>query len=110
AADLSAVETVFGQRIALSVNLESRTAGGSVRSEEPPTGGGEGTVKLALDSISVAKNEIGAPLGAVSGHIEEGQAGGEREIHVVALRSVHFKAQLQRGRGVEFLVHGHQQP
>ena len=78
-------------------------------SKEPLAGRREWPVEFALYAVGVAKNKIGAPFRPVSGDVEEGQAGGESEIHVVAFRSIHFKTQLQGGRSVELFVHRHQQ-
>src|SRR4029077_10378446 len=110
AADIDAIDAVVREGIVLGVNRKGSVAGVGMRSEKPTALSAKWPEQLRLDAISIPDKQIGAPFRAEAGDVHKSEARAHGEIHVAALRAVHFEGGLEHGRRVIFLDDVNEQP
>ncbi len=74
-----------------------------MRRKEPAALRVEWPEQFHLDAIRIAEQQIGAPFRAEPGYVHKGEARAHGEIHVAALRTVHFERRLEHGGCIIFL-------
>src|SRR5579871_100500 len=75
-----------------------------MRREKPSARWAEWTVEFGGKAVGIAEEEVGAPLGAITGDVEKRESRGLGEGDVFTLGAVDFKAWLQSGRAEDLFV------
>src|SRR5579863_3811696 len=75
-----------------------------MRRKKPPARRTEWTVEFGGEAVGISEEEVGAPLGAITGDVEKCESRGFGEGDVFALGAVDLEAGLQSGRAEDLFV------